>query len=128
MNQGYSNTWSSAYYWKEEAKSVTSVTKFNWDKFFHDLEELFAPINETSLTHTHLHELKQGSTLTDQFVTMFGQLMVEAGYGLVRNNSTDADHLINILKVNANNVIIQVVEDYDDMFNSHDFNLWIEKL
>ncbi|KIJ09804.1 hypothetical protein PAXINDRAFT_17137 [Paxillus involutus ATCC 200175] len=126
MNQGYANIWSSAYYRKEEAKSIR--TKFDWDEFVCALKESFAPINETGLAHTRLCELKQGNTLTDQFVTMFEQLMVEAGYSTVRNNSTDADHLIDILKANANRVIIQAVEDYDDMFSSHDFNLWMEKL
>ncbi|KIJ09743.1 hypothetical protein PAXINDRAFT_17178 [Paxillus involutus ATCC 200175] len=118
MNQGYANIWSSAYYQKEEAKY----------EFVCALKESFAPINETGLAHTRLRELKQGNTLTDQFVTMFEQLMVEAGYSTARNNSTDADHLIDILKVNANRVIVQAVEDYDDMFSSHDFNLWMEKL
>ncbi|KIK93232.1 hypothetical protein PAXRUDRAFT_789100 [Paxillus rubicundulus Ve08.2h10] len=84
MNQGYANTWSSAYYRKEEAKSGT---KIDWDEFICALKELFSPINKTGLAHTHLRELKQGNTLTDQFVTMFEQLMVEAGYGSVRNDS-----------------------------------------
>ncbi|KIJ06567.1 hypothetical protein PAXINDRAFT_91801 [Paxillus involutus ATCC 200175] len=128
MNQGYANTWSSAYYRKEEAKSIVAGRKFDWDEFVCALKESFAPINETGLAHTRLRELKQGNTLTDQFVTTFEQLMVEAGYGSVRDDSTDADHLIDILKANANRVIVQAVEDYDDMFSSHDFNLWMEKL
>ena len=92
------------------------------------MKETYAPISETADAQACLHLLKQDSTLTDQFLITFAQIIAKAEYMDMKKDTPEADHLINLLKVNMNRTIVYATEDSQDMMKMRDYTAFIKAL
>ena len=118
MNEGPAVTWSGAW---TAAQSGKFQHSWSWGDFVKDLKEAYAPISKTADAQARLRLLKQGSTPTDQFLITFTQIVAEAKYTDVKKDSPEADHLIDVLKVNMNPTIVHATKDNHDMVAMQDY-------
>jgi hypothetical protein len=133
MNEGPAGTWSAAYCARQIAsansKSKHAPSTYSWKEFVQALKETYAPINITGDAQARLRTLKQGTTLTDQFLITFTQIMSDAGYGLdIPRDTTEADHLIDLLRTNMNSCIVYTTEDTHQLHKSRDFDAYVKAL
>jgi len=94
MNEGPAAAWAGAWCTKELNKSLQDMTKFSWRSFVYALKDAYAPINITGNAQARLRQLKQGSTLTSQFLIIWSQIMAEAGYGTITKDTPGIRKLV----------------------------------
>ena len=100
-------TWSGVYSKTELAKPRNDPHCCVWTTFITALKETYAPISETADTQARLCQLKQGTVLMDWYIILFRQVLSGASYpSAITPNTLEADHLINVLKMNMNPVIV----------------------
>lgn len=122
-------TWSGAYSKTELAKSPHDPSHCCWTDFVTALKEAYAPISEKADAQARLHQFKQGTTLTDQYLILFKQILSDAGYpATIPSNTPEADHLIDTLKNNMNPAIVHATEDSFHMHKTQDFNAFMALL
>jgi len=128
MDEGPAAAWAGAWCTKELNKSLQDTTKFSWRGFVYALKDAYAPINITGDAQARLCQLKQGSTLTSQFLIIWSQIMAEAGYGTIMKDTPEADHLIDLLKTNANQTIVYATVDTYHLHRTRDFDVFYKAL
>ncbi|KAF8834030.1 hypothetical protein BDN67DRAFT_985623 [Paxillus ammoniavirescens] len=133
MNEGPAGTWSATYCARliasANARSKHAPSMYSWKDFVQALKEAYTPINITGDAQARLRTLKQGTTLTDQFLIMFTQIMSDTGYSLeVSKDTTEADHLIDLLHTNMNSRIVHTAEDTHQLHKSRDFDAYVKAL
>ena len=129
MDEGPAAAWAGAWCAKELSRSQNDPSRFVWRNFVAALRDTYAPVNVTGDAQARLRQLKQGTTLTNQFLITWFQIMSEAGYGTVLKPDTlEADHLIDLLKTSANQTIVYATVDTYKLHRSRDFNTFCRAL